>query len=139
MSLIVRTFTRMLLPFVVLYGIYIVLHGHVTPGGGFQGGVIIATSVLMLLLANGYGSSPALPKETWVEVAESLGGLSLVMTGLLGLLSGGYFLQNVFPHGEIGSLLSAGNLPLLNIGVGVKVAAGFIVVFYLILGSETES
>ncbi|MBA7594145.1 MAG: sodium:proton antiporter [Hadesarchaea archaeon] len=133
MTVIVRTITRLLFPFTFLFGAYIVLHGHLTPGGGFPGGVIIAASVVMLLLA--YGIERAETKVSFLqaEVLESIGGLAIVVLGLLSLLLGVAFLQNKFPLGELGQLFSAGNLPLLYLGVGIKVAAGILLIFYAML------
>lgn len=133
MTVIVRTITRLIFPFTFLFGAYIVLHGHLTPGGGFPGGVIIAASVVMLLLA--YGIERAETKVSFLqaEVLESIGGLAIVVLGLLSLLLGVAFLQNKFPLGELGQLFSAGNLPLLYLGVGIKVAAGILLIFYAML------
>ena len=141
MTVIVRTIARLLFPFTVLLGIYIVIHGHLAPGGGFPGGVIIAASVVMLILACGTGRVRGRMKPMHAEVLESAGGLTIVVLGLLGLVLGAFFLQNVFPLGELGQLFSAGNLPLLYLGASVKVAAGILLIFYsmlLILGGEEE-
>lgn len=133
MTVIVRTIARLLFPFTLLFGAYIVLHGHLTPGGGFPGGVIIAASVVMLLLAFGIERAETRVSFLQAEVLESIGGLAIVVLGLLGLLLGVAFLQNKFPMGELGQLFSAGNLPLLYLGVGIKVAAGIILIFYAML------
>ncbi len=133
MTVIVRTIARLLFPFTFLFGAYIVLHGHLTPGGGFPGGVIIAASVVMLLLAFGIERAETRVSFLQAEVLESIGGLAIVVLGLLGLLLGVAFLQNKFPMGELGQLFSAGNLPLLYLGVGIKVAAGIILIFYAML------
>lgn len=130
MTIIVRTIARLLFPFTFLLGVYIVLHGHLTPGGGFPGGVIIAASVVMLLLAYGIERAEAKIGFERAEVFESIGGLAIVILGFLGLVLGTFFLQNVFPVGELGQLFSAGNLPLLYLGVGIKVTAGIILIFY---------
>ena len=132
MTIIVRTISRLLFPFIFLFGIYTILHGHLTPGGGFPGGVIIAASIVMLLLA--YGIERAESKISFLraEVLESMGGLAIVVIGLIGLIFGMYFLRNapVFPLGWSGQLFSAGNLPLLYIAVGIKVTAGIVLIFY---------
>ncbi len=134
MTVIVRTISRLLFPFIILFGIYIVLHGHLTPGGGFPGGVIIASSFVMLVIA--YGIEMAKEKFGLVraEIFESVGGLSIILIGICGVLFGVYFLQNapVFPLGQVGALFSAGNLPLLYIAVGLKVAAGVTLIFYAV-------
>ncbi len=133
MTVIVRTIARLLFPFTFLFGVYIVLHGHLTPGGGFPGGVIIASSVVMLFLAYGIERAQKKVSLLHAEVLESVGGLAIVVLGLFGLLFGTFFLQNVFPLGELGQLFSAGNLPLLYLGVGIKVAAGILLIFYAML------
>lgn len=138
MTVIVKTISRLLFPFVVLFGVYIVVHGHLTPGGGFPGGVIIAAAIVVLLLA--YGIEQAQKKVGFLhaEVLEGIGGITIVILGLFGLLLGTYFLQNVFPTGGLGQLFSAGNLPLLYLGVGVKVAAGILLIFYAMLIASRE-
>ncbi|MDH5685907.1 MAG: sodium:proton antiporter [Hadesarchaea archaeon] len=133
MTVIVRTIARLLFPFTFLFGAYIVLHGHLTPGGGFPGGVIIAASVVMLILAYGIEQAQKRVGFLHAEILESVGGMAIVVLGLFGLLLGISFLQNVFPLGELGQLFSAGNLPLLYLGVGVKVAAGILLIFYALL------
>ncbi|MDI6883986.1 MAG: MnhB domain-containing protein [Hadesarchaea archaeon] len=133
MTVIVRTIARLLFPFTFLFGVYVVIHGHLTPGGGFPGGVIIAGSVVMLLLAYGIERAQKRVGVLQAEVLESIGGLTIAILGVLGLLVGVNFLQNVFPTGELGQLFSAGNLPLLYLGVGVKVTAGILLIFYAML------
>jgi len=133
MTIIVRTISRLLFPFMFLFGIYVIIHGHLTPGGGFQGGVILAASVIMLLLAYGIERAQAKVNVLQAELAESLGGLILVGLGLLGVALSIAFLKNVLPFGELGHVFSAGNLPVLNISVSIKVAAGLLTIFYAML------
>jgi multicomponent Na+:H+ antiporter subunit B len=133
MTLIVRTIARLLFPFMFLFGIYVAVHGHLTPGGGFPGGVIIAASVVMLILAYGIEHAHERMSSLHAEVLESIGGITIVILGISGILLGVLFLENVFPLGMLGELFSAGNLPLLYLGVGVKVAAGIILVFYAMM------
>jgi len=133
MTIIVRTIARLLFPFMFLFGAYVVAHGHLTPGGGFPGGVIIAASFVMLILAYGIEQTQKRVGFMNAEMLDSIGGLTLAILGLLSLLMGGLFLQNVFPLGELGHLFSSGNLPLLYLGVGIKVAAGILLVFYAML------
>lgn len=133
MSLIVRTITRLLVPFLLLFGAYIVLHGHLTPGGGFPGGVIIATAVVLMILA--YGIDPVLGEMsiTRAEVLESIGAIGISILGILGIIAGSAFLQNVIPTGQLGQLFSAGELPLLYLSVGIKVMAGVILICFAML------
>jgi multicomponent Na+:H+ antiporter subunit B len=133
MTIIVRTTSRLLFPFIFLFGVYIVLHGHLTPGGGFPGGVIIAASVVMLILAYGIERAQQRVSILQAEMLDIIGSATIAVIGILGILLGAYFLQNVFPLGELGKLFSAGNLALLYIGVGIKVTASILLIFYAML------
>lgn len=129
MTLIVKTITRLTVGLILLYGIYIVLHGHVSPGGGFAGGVIISLSFIHLMLA--FGRETALKKlsETWASILEGLGAVMFLTIALLGLM-GGYFFFNFFlKKGEPFSLFSAGIIPLCNIAICLKVGAGLFAIF----------
>jgi multicomponent Na+:H+ antiporter subunit B len=120
----------------VLFGIYMVTHGNLTPGGGFQGGVILATAPLLVYLALGYGSFARIAPHSLLEPAEAAGAGSYALVGLLGLAMGARFLSNVLPMGWSGSLLSGGTIPLISFIVGVEVATGFVLLLYAFL-SET--
>ncbi|MTW20020.1 hydrogen gas-evolving membrane-bound hydrogenase subunit E [Allochromatium palmeri] len=114
---------RLLFPVLLLLGVYIVLHGHLSPGGGFQGGVVIATAFFLRMLAD-----PDFRLDhTRLGALESLSGSGFVLIGLLGLalVSTGTFLGNFLPHpvASMGQLLSAGVIPLVYALVGVKVGA----------------
>ena len=109
----------------VLVGLYVVLHGHQTPGGGFQGGVILATALLLVYLSDRYVTLRRVGPMALIEFAEALGAASLALLGLAGLLAGGAYLQNTLPLGTAGDLLSAGTIPLGNMAVGLAVTGGF--------------
>ena len=129
MTLIVKTITRLTVGLILLYGIYIVLHGHLSPGGGFAGGVIIALSFINLMLA--FGKETALKKlsEAWASVIESFGALMFLTIALLGF-TGGYFFFNFFLNkGKPFTLFSAGIIPLCNIAISLKVGAGLVAIF----------
>ena len=133
MTLIVKTITRLTVGLILLYGIYIVLHGHLTPGGGFAGGVIIALSFIHLMLA--FGKDTALEKlsQAKASVLESLGALMFLSIAALGLL-GGYFFFNFFLHkGTPFELFSAGIIPLCNIAISLKVSAGLFAIFAVLV------
>lgn len=117
-SEIVETATELLLPMVILFGIYVFLNGHLSPGGGFQGGAIAASGTMFLLLA--------LPEShisrVVISFTESLAGFAYVIVGLLGVVFAGGFLDNrIFGLGEFGTLFSAGAIPLIYLFVGLKV------------------
>jgi multicomponent Na+:H+ antiporter subunit B len=114
---------RLLFPVLLLLGVYIVLHGHLSPGGGFQGGVVIATAFFLRMLAD-----PEFRLDhSRLGWLESLSGSGFVLIGLLGLVlvSTGTFLGNFLPHpvASMGQLMSAGVIPLVYALVGVKVGA----------------
>ncbi len=118
-SLIVRTGSRVLFPFILLLGAYIFLHGHLTPGGGFQGGAVIASGFLLLYLA---WPRRQVGRNAFRAV-ESLSGLAFVAVGILGIACGVGFLGNFLPLGARNALLSAGVIPIIYVAVGLKVAA----------------
>jgi multicomponent Na+:H+ antiporter subunit B len=128
MSVIVKTVTRLLMGFIFVYGIYIVLHGHLTPGGGFAGGAIIGSAFALFILAQ--GSTEGSEKKTFFKLSmfESSGALMFLCIALLGLLFG-FFFKNFLPHGHPLTLWSAGIIPLANIAIGLKVAAALFSIF----------
>ncbi|KXA97404.1 hypothetical protein AKJ38_01345 [candidate division MSBL1 archaeon SCGC-AAA259I14] len=137
MTLIVKTIVRLLFPILLLFGAYVILHGHLTPGGGFPGGVIIATSVAMLVLAFGYSQSKEVVGDVHTESLESFGALMLVVLGIIGIIIVGSFLgESPSLAGVPGELFSGGFLPLLNIGVGIKVGAGLVTIVYAMISFE---
>ena len=118
-SLVLYTGCRLLFPLILIFGTYIFIHGHLTPGGGFQGGAIIASGFLLIYL----GCRGRRISRVASNLAESLGGLAFVVTGLLGLLFGGYFLSNFLPKGTANTLFSAGIIPIIYIAIGFKVGS----------------
>jgi multicomponent Na+:H+ antiporter subunit B len=116
---ILRAGADLLFPLLLIVGFYIVLHGHLTPGGGFQGGVILAAAFFVSVLAR---PSRTLDHRT-ISVVEGFAGASFILIGLWALLQGGEFLQPLLSQGVLGDLWSAGTLPLLYLAVGFKVGA----------------
>ncbi len=137
MSLIVKTITRLTVGLILLYGIYIVLHGHLSPGGGFAGGVIIALSFIHLMLA--YGKETALKKLSKAAASffESTGALLFLGIALAGFI-GGYFFLNFIAKGEPFKLFSAGTIPLCNIAICLKVGAGLFAIFVALVLLKLE-
>jgi multicomponent Na+:H+ antiporter subunit B len=120
----------------VMFGIYIVVHGALTPGGGFQGGVILAAALILVSLAGRYPAMRRVRPIPLVEVADGAGAAGYVLIGLGGLIAGVEFLYNFLPLGETGTLLSAGMIPLLSISVGLEVAGAFVLLISEFLDQE---
>jgi len=133
MSVIVKTVAKFVVPPIVLFGIYMVLHGHLTPGGGFPGGVIIASSFILLTLAFGREVAFQKLKRSTASLLESIGGLIFLSLALLGIGFGGWFFLNFLPKGEPLRILSAGFIPLANIAIGIKVGGGIFAVFLVLI------
>ncbi len=128
MSVIVKTITRFTVGLILLYGIYILSHGHISPGGGFAGGVIVALSFVHLMLA--YGKETALKKlpHGVMSFFESMGAIIFLSIALIGFTAG-YFFINFLAKGEPFRLFSAGVIPLYNIAISLKVGAGLFAIF----------
>jgi multicomponent Na+:H+ antiporter subunit B len=125
-SAAVRVTTLALVGPIVLLSIYITAHGHLTPGGGFQGGVVAATALLLIFLGGEYATLAQVRPLPLVEVAKAAGAAGFVLIGLAGLIASGAFLKNFLPLGTIGELLSAGMMPLLSFAVGLEVTGGMV-------------
>jgi multisubunit Na+/H+ antiporter MnhB subunit len=148
MSIIVKTVTRWVKSFIFLFGLYIVIFGHLTPGGGFSGGVILSCAFILILLA--FGRDRALRKFSIAnaETLDSMGALGFMLIAALGLFVAGIFFVNwmVVPtsgwlntlmdqnHLNAGPfrLLSAGTIPINNIFIALKVCASLYLVFVVL-------
>jgi multicomponent Na+:H+ antiporter subunit B len=151
MSRIVRTVTSFTFPLAMIYGLYVIAHGHLTPGGGFQGGAIAASACAMVLVAFGSKWTINKIKEKRLSVLESLGALGFITLAFFGLVFGVAFFHNFltgtdFLFGmipETGSALAdintAGILPLMNFAVGLKVIAGLFVIVLVMAYASTNS
>jgi len=119
-SEILSSATQVLTPIIMMVGIYIFMNGHLTPGGGFQGGAVIASAVLLMLLTN-----PKLKiSHSIIAFVESISGLVFIGIGIIGIVAAGGFLDNrIMSLGTFGTLLSAGAIPLIYIFIGLKVGA----------------
>lgn len=127
MSIIVRTATRLLAPLMLLFGVYIILTGHLNPGGGFQGGVILGSVLLLIFLA--FGMREGKFSENVASWVEDVSALALIMVGLLGMVLGKAFFSN-FLSKDLSGIFSAGTIPIINTLIGLKVGAAFVVLFY---------
>lgn len=139
MSIIVKTVTRIMSGVIFIYGIYIILHGHLTPGGGFAGGAIVAGALMLLVLAFGNDVLNLKLKETGSSMFESISLLVFITIALLGFGLGiNVFFNNYLPKGTLGELISAGTIPLYNIAIGVEVAAALFTIFLALIIFKEE-
>lgn len=116
-----------LIPVTLLLGINVVSHGGTTPGGGFQGGVILATGLHLLYVNGSYPALERLRPLTPFEITDSVGAAAFAIVGLIGLGVAGGFLANVLPKGQLGQILSTGTVQVLSVVVGVEVVGGMVV------------
>lgn len=114
-----------LAPVLVVVAIETVTHGQVSPGGGFQGGVVLASAVFVIYLATSFSVAERFEPGSLIEAADGAGAGGYVVVGVVGLLAGSAYLANVIPLGHPGNLVSGGTLPILNAVVGLEVAGGF--------------
>ncbi len=117
----------------VVFGFYIGLHGQLTPGGGFQAGVILASVPLLLYVCENTELFRRVTSHSAVEVFEALGAASYALIGLAPLLIGAPLLTNFLPLGQTGDVFSSGTIALISACVGVEVTAAFLLVAYTYL------
>jgi multicomponent Na+:H+ antiporter subunit B len=113
----------------LVLGIYIVTHGAITPGGGFQGGLILAASLLIVFLAGEYLAMRIVAPHAMVEFGEAAGAAGYVLVGVGGLVFAGVFFKNFIGLGSPGHIISAGTMPISNISVGIEVAGAFVLLW----------
>jgi len=118
-SRILQVGAQIIFPMVVILGAYVFIHGHLTPGGGFQGGAIIATASLLMLIT--YRKFKV--NHNTISWIESIAGVVFATLGIIGLIKGMSFLENFLPTGELNALLSGGIIAIIYVSVGFKVAA----------------
>jgi multisubunit Na+/H+ antiporter MnhB subunit len=146
MSTIVKTVARWVTGFIFLYGLYIMAYGHLTPGGGFAGGVILASAFVLLLMAYGQARTAEVLPYTAAARLDSVGAMFFWAMAILGLLAGGRFFLNVIQRDHPGQpfdLFNAGIIPLCNVAIALKVCASLVVVAMLlaavrVLGGGTD-
>ncbi|MFD3157445.1 MnhB domain-containing protein [Haloimpatiens sp. FM7330] len=122
---IVKSCANIVLPLALTLGCYLILHGHLSPGGGFQGGVLIAGAVAILYSAYGIDTIRSTFNITRLKVSEDLGALGFIFLASLGIIYGTSFFGNIIHNtGEVGRVYSAGTIFWMNFAVGYKVLAG---------------
>jgi multicomponent Na+:H+ antiporter subunit B len=105
----------------IVVGVYVVSTGHLGPGGGFQGGVILASGLLLVYAAGQVVALERVEPTALVEVAEATGALAYALVAIGGLVFSGAALANFLPFGTTGELLSSGTIAVLSVGVGLEV------------------
>jgi len=132
---ILTTSVQVLVPIIFMFGIYIFVNGHLTPGGGFQGGAVIASGTLLMFLSN-----PDFElNHKIIHTVESISGIAFVAIGVLGILLAGGFLDNrIMDLGTPGTLFSAGAIPLIYIFLGIKVGTELSNVLGIFVESQNE-
>ncbi|MFE7445810.1 MnhB domain-containing protein [Streptomyces chartreusis] len=135
----VRRYALLVLPVALLVGLYVIAHGQLSPGGGFQGGVVAATSLHLLYLGADYRALERIRPVGLFEVGDALSASAYLVTGLAGLIGGTAFLANtLLPYGTFNTLSSGGTVPLLNAAVGMEVACAVVVLLARFLDQAVE-
>lgn len=139
MTTIVKKTTQILAGMIFLYGCYIVLHGHLTPGGGFAGGVMLAGAFILVTLAYGSDFLNLKKEEAGSTVAENISVLLMILLSVVGMFLGArVFFLNFLNKGTLGELISAGVIPLYNIFIGIEVASSVFVIFLALVIYKEE-
>ncbi|MFJ4466569.1 MnhB domain-containing protein [Streptomyces sp. NPDC089424] len=135
----VRRYALVVLPVALLVGLYVVAHGQLSPGGGFQGGVAVATALHLLYLGADYRALERIRPVGLYEVGDAVAACAYVVLGLAGVLAGTAFLANtLLPYGTFNTLSSGGLVPLLNAAIGMEVACAVVVLLARFLDQAVE-
>ncbi|MGA5036713.1 MnhB domain-containing protein [Streptomyces capoamus] len=135
----VRRYALLVLPVALLTGLYVIAHGQLSPGGGFQGGVVAATGLHLLYLGADHGALERVRPLGFFETADSLAVCAYLVLGAAGVLAGTAFLANtLLPYGTFDTLSSGGTVPLLNAAVGMEVASAVVVLLAHFLDQAVE-
>lgn len=132
-DIIVPSCSGLVTPVTLILGSYIILHGHLSPGGGFQGGVLIAGILVIYYLAYGREKTLQTFHMKAFSVSEDMGALFFLLLASLGIIYGTSFFANVIGKGSTGDLFSSGTIFLMNFAVGYKVLAGIGILIIVML------
>ena len=125
----------MVLPLTLVYVFYIILHGHLSPGGGFQGGVLVVAVIILIYLGHGYEKTCLATNPKLMHDSEGAASILYIALAMLGIAFGVNFCQNVLYHqGNIGELFSSGTVLWMNLTVGLKVFTGIAALSLTVLG-----
>ena len=133
-DLVLQTVVKLLIPFIQMYGIFIITNGHLSPGGGFAGGTILGSSIILYALAFHVEDALAHYSRSRAKMMESAGVVAFTLIGLFGIIRGGHFLSNnIWGLGETGTLFSGGIILPITLAIGIKVASTMITLFFHLL------
>ena len=139
-DIIVKNTTRLMTPIIQMFGMYVIFHGHLTPGGGFQGGAVIGGSMILLAIVYGLGEGKKRAPHDIALIFEAFA-MGYALTGFLGVFLGYNFLANKIagvPVGSPGALFSGGIIFAINVVIGFKVASTGKTLYYTIVGEVPE-
>jgi len=123
MTLIVKNTTRLITGFIAVFAVYIAATGHISPGGGFAGGVILSAGAVLVVLAFGRRFAQGMISEPFCHTWDAAGAMGFLVVAMLGYFTGGFFV-NFISTGKVGHLFSGGTIALSNLAILLKVAAG---------------
>lgn len=138
---ILQTISRIIIPPVIVFGSYVTVYGHITPGGGFPGGTLLAAAVILYTLSWGRGGKSATIGHRASEGLESGALLLYLLIGGGGVYWGGAFLTNLgtgIAPGEFGTVISAGFIPVIGVLIGVKVANTVVRLFHAMIEDDRD-
>jgi multicomponent Na+:H+ antiporter subunit B len=130
--------SRLFGPLILLFGLYIAVHAMTTPGGGFQGGVIVASGLVLVFLGESYRRWRATIHFEWMDFCEGAGATLYALCGFASMAAGAAFLQNILPFGQLRDVFSGGLMLIENAGVACAVGGGFTVIFIEFLEETRE-
>ncbi len=135
---IMKTGADIFSPLALVFGMYIILHGNISPGGGFQGGVLVASAVILIYLGYGYKTASKTFNLELLHILEAVAAILYIAIACIGIFAGGSFAQNVFYNvGGRGELFSSGTISYMNYAVGFKVFTGIAFLMLMMLSLLT--
>lgn len=124
-----------MLPFILVYIFYVILHGHLSPGGGFQGGVLMVAAIVLIFMGYGYEGTTKVLSLEFMRRTEGLAVTAYIAIAMVGVVVGAQFCENIaYANGNIGDLISSGTIAWMDEAVGLNVLTGVSVLTISMLG-----
>lgn len=134
-DLIIRCMADKFMPLALVFGLYVILHGHLSPGGGFQGGTLCASAVLLIYLGYGAGATQTALHPKFLQRTEPIALIVYISIAMAGIAAGYNFCTNFYyTHGNIGDLISSGTIANMDEAVGYNVTTGIGTLLILMIG-----